>query len=242
MTKSDEAVGRAHVLVVEDDEQIKSFVGDYLEANGHRVTSTDTIEAAEASLEPGDIDLVVLDRMVQGRSGLELMDTLRGRNIPVIILTALSRERERIEGLEAGADDYVGKPFSPKELLARIQAVLRRHKSGSAPDRPVRSYRFDGWKLDMVSRKLFDPTGTRVYLRTAEVMLLQILCEHAGEVLNRETIIKLTHIQASPRSERSVDLIVSRLRRRIERDPRDPSMLLTQRTAGYFFTPKVVAE
>lgn len=231
-----------HVLVVEDDEQIRSFIRDYLEANQFRVSVAESARLADETIKADTVDLVILDRMLPDRSDLDFCRQLYAHDLPIIILTALSQESERIAGLEAGADDYLGKPFSPKELLARIYAVLRRHRHGLPLNRSVQGYRFNGWYLDLSTRKLFDPSGARVYLRAAEIALLHVFCEHAGKVLSRDEIIRRTHSAETANLERSVDLIVSRLRRRIEDDPKDPSLLLTQRSAGYVFTPEVFAQ
>jgi len=230
-----------HILVVEDDRQIRDLVAQFLELNGLTVTAvTDGIEMDKA-LKDEAVSLVVLDRMLPGEDGLSICRRLRANSdMPVILLTALSDDIERIIGLEMGADDYVGKPFNPRELLARIRAVLRRHAGDQAPSsRTVRGYRFNGWELDIQARRLLDASGARVALTSAEFDLLQVFCEQAGRVLSRDEIIDLTQGRENGSSGRSVDILVSRLRQKIEKDPRDPIMLITVRSSGYSFAPDV---
>jgi two-component system OmpR family response regulator len=143
-----------------------------------------------------------------------------------------------------GADDYLGKPFNPRELLARIRAVLRRRDDarGGAAATPKRSYKFAGWSLDGTMRRLFDPTGARVELTGAEFEMLLVFCERPGRTLSRDQIIDLTQGREAAPSERSVDILISRLRRKLERDPRDPELLQTIRSSGYLFSPEVTSE
>jgi two-component system OmpR family response regulator len=187
------------------------------------------------------ISLIVLDRMLPGEDGLSICRRLRASSdIPIIILTAQADEIERILGLEMGADDYLGKPFNPRELLARIRAVLRRRDDAlSAATGPKRSYKFAGWSLDGPMRRLYDPKGTRVELTGAEFEMLLVFCERPGRTLSRDQIIDLTQGREASPSERSVDILVSRLRRKLERDPKDPELLQTIRSSGYLFSPEV---
>ncbi|CDP50159.1 response regulator [Paradevosia shaoguanensis] len=230
-----------HILVVEDDRQIRDLVAQFLELNGLRVSVATDGREMDRILKDQSISLIVLDRMLPGEDGLTICRRLRATsNIPIILLTALSDDIERIIGLEMGADDYVGKPFNPRELLARIRAVLRRHTGEPQPaSKAVRGYAFDGWQLDIQARRLLDPTGSRVTLTSAEFDLLQVFCEQAGRVLSREEIIDLTQGRENGSSGRSVDILVSRLRQKIEKDPRDPVILLTVRSSGYSFAPDV---
>ncbi|HOV03856.1 MAG TPA: response regulator transcription factor, partial [Kaistiaceae bacterium] len=159
------------------------------------------------------------------------------------MLTARSDEIDRIVGLELGADDYIGKPFNPRELLARVRAVLRRREPVQTAERRARTvFSFAGWRLDVVRRKLFDPSGTRIALTGAEFDLLLVLCEHPGRVLSREQIVDLTQGRQTGPFERSVDVLISRLRQKIERNPRDPDFIQTVRSSGYLFAPEVVTE
>jgi len=190
------------------------------------------------------ISLIVLDRMLPGEDGLSICRRLRAASdIPIIILTAQADEIERIVGLEMGADDYLGKPFNPRELLARIRAVLRRRDDARAgPAGGKHLYRFAGWSLDGAMRRLFDPSGARVELTGAEFEMLLVFCERPGRALSRDQIIELTQGREASPSERSVDILISRLRRKLERDPRDPELLQTIRSSGYLFSPEVASE
>lgn len=230
-----------HILVVEDDRQIRDLVAQFLELNGLRVSVAIDSREMDKALKDHTISLIVLDRMLPGEDGLTICRRLRATSdIPIILLTALSDDIERIIGLEMGADDYLGKPFNPRELLARIRAVLRRRTGEAvAATKAVRGYEFNGWQLDIQARRLHDPTGARVTLTSAEFDLLQVFCEQAGRVLAREEIIDLTQGRENGSSGRSVDILVSRLRQKIEKDPRDPVMLITVRSSGYSFAPDV---
>jgi two-component system, OmpR family, response regulator len=230
-----------HVLVVEDDREISALVARYLRANDMRVSvAGDGIEM-ERFLSDCRIDLVVLDIMLPGEDGLSLCRRLRPiSEVPIIMLTARGEEVDRIIGLEMGADDYLPKPFNPRELLARIKAVLRR-----ATAEPVLSYIercifcFAGWRLDLRLRELLNPSGAKVAVTGAEFDLLQTFCERPGRVLSREQLLELTQQRAPAPNERSIDILVSRLRHKIERDPHEPEFLKTVRSGGYLFTPEV---
>ncbi len=234
-----------HILIVEDDKDIGLLVAKYLKANDMRVSIAETGRAMDRILADTRINLIVLDRMLPGEDGLSICRRLRvTSDIPIIILTAQADEVERIIGLEMGADDYLGKPFSPRELLARIRAVLRRHDDARATTTGTgkRSYKFAGWQLDGTLRRLFDPKGARVELTGAEFEVLLVFCERPGRTLSRDQIIDLTQGREAAPSERSVDILISRLRRKLERDPKDPELLQTIRSSGYLFSPEVVAE
>ena len=233
-----------HVLIVEDDRDIGQLVAKYLRANEIRVSIAENGRAMDRILQDTRISLVVLDRMLPGEDGLSICRRLRaGSDLPIIILTAQGDEVERIIGLEMGADDYLGKPFNPRELLARIRAVLRRHADAKATIGPAKkAYRFAGWSLDSTMRRLHDPQGLRVELTGAEYDLLLVFCERPGRPLSRDQIIDLTQGREAAPSERSVDILVSRLRRKLEHDPKDPEMLQTIRSSGYLFSPEVVGE
>ena len=233
-----------HILVVEDDKDIGLLVAKYLKANEMRVSIAESGRAMDRVLADTRISLIVLDRMLPGEDGLSICRRLRASSdIPIIILTAQADEVERIVGLEMGADDYLGKPFNPRELLARIRAVLRRRDDArSSAATPKRSYKFAGWSLDGTMRRLYDPKGTRVELTGAEFEVLLVFCERPGRTLSRDQIIDLTQGRDAAPSERSVDILISRLRRKLERDPKDPELLQTIRSSGYLFSPEVTSE
>src|SRR6185437_14352250 len=233
-----------HILIVEDDKDIGLLVAKYLKANEMRVSIAENGRAMDRILGDTRISLIVLDRMLPGEDGLSICRRLRAASdIPIIILTAQADEIERIVGLEMGADDYLGKPFNPRELLARIRAVLRRRDDARAgPAGGKHLYRFAGWSLDGAMRRLFDPSGARVELTGAEFEMLLVFCERPGRALSRDQIIELTQGREASPSERSVDILISRLRRKLERDPRDPELLQTIRSSGYLFSPEVASE
>ncbi len=235
--------GSPHILVVEDDAEISRLVGRYLRTNDFHVSIAADGRNVDRLLEDNRVDLVVLDLMLPGEDGLTLCRRLRTRSsVPVIILTAKAEEIDRIVGLEMGADDYVAKPFNPRELLARIRAVLRRVKAADPLiDRRARALIFRGWRLDCVLRELRDPNGTRIVLTGAEFCLLQVLCERPGRVLSRDQLLDLTQGRTAGSLERSIDVLVSRLRRKIERDQHDPEIIKTVRSGGYLFAPAVEA-
>jgi two-component system OmpR family response regulator len=233
-----------HILIVEDDREIGHLIAKYLKSNEMRVSLAENARAMDRILADTRVSLIVLDRMLPGEDGLSICRRLRASSdIPIIILTAQADEIERILGLEMGADDYLGKPFNPRELLARIRAVLRRRDEAlTVAAGPKRSYKFAGWSLDGPMRRLYDPQGTRVELTGAEFEMLLVFCERPGRTLSRDQIIDLTQGREASPSERSVDILVSRLRRKLERDPRDPELLQTIRSSGYLFSPEVTSE
>ncbi len=231
-----------HILVVEDDRDISALIARYLRANACRVSLAGSGRDVDRMLDQSQINLIVLDLMLPGEDGLSVCQRLRTRSqVPIIMLTAKGDEVDRILGLEMGADDYLAKPFNPRELLARIRAVLRRATmtalapiAGSA-----RVLGFLGWTLDRVLRELRNPQGTRVALTDAEFGLLQTFCERPGRIMSRDQLIELTQGRSAGAFERSIDILVSRLRRKIERDPQDPYIIKTVRAGGYLFTPTV---
>ncbi len=180
-----------------------------------------------------------MDIMLPGEDGLSLCRRLRATSaVPIIMLTALGHETDRIVGLEMGADDYLGKPFNPRELLARLRAVLRRSRVGPAASNRDLIFEFEGWRLHPGLRQLRAPDGARIQLTSMEFDLLVIFCQHPRQVLSRDTLQDMTLGHAA--LGRGIDIQVSRIRKKIERDPRDPVMLLTVRAGGYFFAPTVV--
>jgi two-component system OmpR family response regulator len=230
-----------HILLVEDDKGISALVARYLQENELRVSAARDGREMDRILRDARIDLIVLDLMLPGEDGLAICRRLRGSSkIPIIILTARGEDIDRIVGLEMGADDYMAKPFNPRELLARIRAVLRRGNAAGEPvQRGGKAFRFNGWHLDIVMRRLTNPDGVRVGLTGAEIELLQCFCERPGRVLSRDQLLDLTRGRAAGPEERSVDILVSRLRQKIERNPRDPDLIKTIRSSGYLFTPEV---
>jgi two-component system, OmpR family, response regulator len=233
-----------HVLVVEDDRQISRLVARYLVANDYRVSIAADGREMERALDCGRIDLIVLDLMLPGEDGLSLCRRLReSSQIPIVVLTAKGEDVDRIVGLEMGADDYLTKPFNPRELLARIRAVMRRVAVvvEESPGRAARVFSFLGWQLDCAMRALTNPEGTQIAITGAEFDLLQVMCERHGRVLSRHQLLDLTQGRNPGPFERSVDILVSRLRRKIEADPHRPDIIRTVRPVGYLFTPTVEA-
>jgi two-component system OmpR family response regulator len=232
-----------HILFVEDDADIRTLVADFLTGNGYRMSVARDSREFDRTLEISRIDLVILDIMLPKEDGLSLCRRLRAASdIPIIMLTARGSEIDRVVGLEMGADDYLTKPFSTHELLARIRALLRRANLGRAPreHRPA-SLCFSGWKLELGARRLQSADGAAVPLTGGEFELLVALCEHPRRVLTREQLIDLTRGRGASLFDRSIDIQVSRLRRKIEENPREPALIQTVRAGGYIFAAEVVA-
>lgn len=233
-----------HILIVDDDKEIRQLLRDFLLDHGYRVDVAADGRAMEKLLEVGRFNLIVLDLMLPGEDGLALCRRLRANSaLPVIMLTALSEETDRIIGLEMGADDYVVKPFSPRELLARIKAVLRRSQGGLPhADNSAHVLRFDGWRLDLTRREVHTPEGVLLPLSAGEFDLLAAFAEHPQRVLTRDQLLDLTKGRAAGAFDRSIDVQLSRLRRKIEDDPNDPTLIKTVRGGGYLFAPSVARE
>ena len=229
-----------HVLVVDDDGEIRKLLGEYLQRNGFRVSlATDGREMRRA-LETSRPDLIVLDLMLPGDSGLTLCRDLRvASSLPVIMLTARGQEVDRIVGLEMGADDYLAKPFSPRELLARIRSILRRTRGLSPVRGEARRVRFAGWTLDLAARQLVAPDGVIVALSGREFRLLSAFVEHPNRVLDRNQLMDLTVGRDGAPLDRSIDVQVSRLRERLRDDGRDPRIIKTVRSEGYILAATV---
>ena len=225
-----------HILIVDDDAEIRSLLGTYLRRNGLTTTAVGDGKAMWRALDAGHVDLIVLDLMLPGDDGLTLCRDLRARSdLPVIMLTARGDETDRIVGLEMGADDYLPKPFSARELLARIKVILRRVRSlppNLVPD-DSRELLFAGWRLDTVQRHLLSPQGAVVALSGAEFRLLRIFLAHPNRVLNRVQLVDLTQGREADPLDRSIDVQVSRLRHRLGDDPKDPRLIKTVRGEGY---------
>jgi len=233
-----------HILIVDDDREIRSLLSDYLQKSEYRVSAVADGRGMWNVLDGGRVDLVILDVMLPGEDGFVLCRTLRSRgNWPVIMLTAKGEDTDRIVGLELGADDYLAKPFNPRELLARIKSVLRRHRS--VPDNlqpeASRALRFAGWTLDLSSRNLISPDQVVVALSGAEFRLLRVFLSYPNRVLSRDQLMDLTVGREADPLDRSIDVQVSRLRQRLQDDAREPSIIKTVRGEGYVLAASVEA-
>lgn len=225
-----------HILVVDDDREIRTLLSDYLAKNGFRTSAAADGAAMRHILEKMHIDLVVLDVMMPGDDGLKLCRELRaGSQIPVIMLTALGEEVDRIVGLEVGADDYLPKPFSPRELLGRIKAVLRRtaHRPRDPDPATVRAYTFADWRLDLTSRTLTHGDGSTVALSGAEFRLLAVLLAQGNRVVARTQLMELLRGRELEPFDRSIDVRISRLRQTLRDDARAPRIVKTVYGEGY---------
>ncbi len=232
---------RPHLLLVDDEASIRDPLGKYLERQGFRITDAADASTARSAMLSYDIDLVLLDIMMPGEDGLSLCRHISANDgPPVILLTAKSEETDRIIGLEIGADDYVVKPFSPRELVARVKVVLRRVSSGAPkPERMGESYYFAGWTLNTAEQSLHDPEGVLVPLSSGEQRMLEVLVARAGQVLTRDQLLDLTRGREGGPFDRAIDNQVSRLRRKIESDAKDPQHIKTIWGGGYRFSTEV---
>jgi two-component system, OmpR family, response regulator len=230
------------ILIVEDDAVIAEMVKDNLCEQGMIAEVAANGSAMDAKMRIRDFDLVVLDVMLPGEDGFSICRRLRRNgDIPILMLTSVSSDIDRVVGLEIGADDYVTKPFVLRELTARIKGLLRRSKRvGQQPENPKGgTLRFDGWRVDTIRRQVHDPSSARVAMTTHEFDLLLAFCQNPGRVLTREQLLAVTHAGLAGPVERSVDVHISRLRQKIEADPRNPTLVTTVRLGGYMFTSKV---
>jgi two-component system OmpR family response regulator len=239
-TQSHAAEPAGTILIVEDDRDIAGMLAETLAQASFAAVTVGSGAEMDRARRREPFDLIVLDVMLPGEDGFSICRRLRAEaRIPIIMLTALGADVDRIVGLEFGADDYVTKPFNSRELLARIKGLLRRAAYGSErPDR-LGPMTFAGWRIDPVARTLVDPAGSQVFMTTAEFDLLVALCLNAGQVLTREQLLGLTHAGVAGPVERSVDVHVSRIRQKIEPNPKDPAFIKTVRLGGYLFTPMV---
>lgn len=235
-----------HIVVVDDHKDIRELVTRYLGEHGYRVSAADSARTFLKLLETSAPDLLVLDIMMPGSDGLALCRELQATNraLPIIFLTAMAEDTDRIIGLEMGGDDYLTKPFNPRELLARIKAVLRRARSLPAQRGAVQAkrIRFDDKVLDTGRREVSGPDGVAVVLSTAEFRLLHVFLAHPGLVLSRDQLLDLTSGRAADVWDRSIDNQVSRLRRKIETDPKRPELIKTSWGGGYQLVAEVMFE
>lgn len=240
-SRSAETEMGGRVLLVEDDSAIQAMLAEALRESGFSVGIAASGADMDRALAKDKADLVLLDVMLPGEDGRSICARLRAASpdLPIIIVTALGDDIDRILGLEIGADDYVSKPFNTRELIARIRALLRRarvHGAGRPRPGPLQ---FAGWLIHPTERKLVSPQGALVTTTSAEFDLLLAFCTHAGEVLSRDQLLDLTHGGVAGPVERSVDVHVSRIRQKIEPNPLEPSFIKTIRLGGYIFTPEV---
>jgi len=231
-----------HILIVDDQREICDLVQEYLSNEGYRVSTAHDGAGMRRVMAQDAVDLVILDLMLPGEDGLSLARSLRDESsVGIIILTGRGETVDRIIGLEMGADDYLPKPFHLRELLARVKSVLRRASSRSAERQAVPRSRgwFAGWNLDLSSRELLSPLGEEVRLTTGEFDLLAAFVNNANQVLTRDKLLDLARNREAGPFDRTIDVQVGRLRRKLEDDPQKPTMIKTVRGSGYIFTPAV---
>lgn len=232
------------LLVVDDDREIRHLIEEYLTQAGYRVSTAADGKAMRRLMEQHRYDLVVLDLMLPGEDGLSLCRDLRSRsNLPILMLTARGAEIDRIVGLEMGADDYLPKPFNPRELLARIRSILRRAQAlppNLVPEE-VAVFRFAAWTLEVASRNVTAPDGLVVPLSGAEFRLLRVLLEHPHRVFSRDQLLELTNGREAILFDRSIDVLVGRLRKRLRDDGKEPALIKTVRGEGYVLAANVEA-
>jgi two-component system OmpR family response regulator len=235
----------SRILIVDDDREISTLLAEYLEKNGYRTSTAGDGKGMWKALDDHRIDLIVLDLNLPGDDGLTLCRNLRARSsIPVIMLTARGEPVDRILGLEMGADDYVPKPFEPRELFARIRSVLRRTQAAPAlsPAAEAQMVHFAGWTMDTTARHLVNPQGVVVALSGAEYRLLKIFLDHANRVLSRDQLLNMTAGRDADPFDRSIDLQISRLRQKLGEDARSPQIIKTVRNEGYVLATVVTRE
>jgi two-component system, OmpR family, response regulator len=233
----------AHILVIDDDPQIRALLKEYFEENLLRVSVASNGEEMSKVLNDEAVDLVVLDLRLAGEDGMSIARSLRDQSsIPIVMLTGVRDEADRVMGLELGADDYVTKPFSPRELLARIRTVLRRTKStslGAAREREIRAYRFGRFELNLRTRRLNQLDGGHIVLTNGEFNLLAALLAAPERILTRDQLLEASRVYDNEVYDRAIDIQVLRLRRKIEPNPSQPKFIVTERGAGYMFCAPV---
>ncbi|MDR7379497.1 DNA-binding response OmpR family regulator [Rhodoferax ferrireducens] len=232
-----------HILVIDDDPSIRELVVEYLGNNDLRVSAGGSGRELFELVDREAIDLVLLDLKLPGEDGMQLARTLRERAaVPIIFLTGRNEEADRVMGLELGADDYVTKPFSPRELLARVRAVLRRYQvQATLPERDNsrRAFRFSGWELNLRTRRLVSPTGESVELSNGEFSLLGAMCRAPRRVLSRDQLLSMSRLHEAEVYDRTIDVQIRRLRLKVEVDSANPALILTERGAGYLLASEV---
>lgn len=231
------------IVLVEDDPHLRTLTTRALQENGYTVRPASTAPEMWLAIDQGPVDLVVLDIMLPGTSGIDLCRAIRQKSdVPIIFVSAKGSETDRVVGLELGADDYIAKPFGTRELLARVRAVLRRGGvERQATPRDNGMLRFDGWTVNLPRRELLSPTGALVDLTGAEFDLLVTLCDHSGRVIARERLIELSRTRLGDSSDRSIDVLVSRLRRKLSSTGVD-APIATVRGIGYMFSAPVTRD
>lgn len=235
----------SHILVVDDDREIRTLLAEYLDANGFRTLTATNGADMRKVLDESRVDLIVLDLTLPGEDGLTLCRNLRAQsNVPVIMLTARGEPLDRILGLEMGADDYLAKPFEPRELFARIRSVLRRTQAlPPSMMRPeAKTMHFSGWTLDLTARHLLNQEGVVVALSGAEFRMLKVFLDHPNRILNRDQLLELTQGREADPFDRSVDIQISRLRQKLGDDARTPTIIKTIRNEGYVLATTVTLE
>jgi two-component system OmpR family response regulator len=231
-----------HILVVDDDPQIRALLEEYLAESGLRVSTAATGKEMQRILTDAAIDLVVLDLRLAGEDGMAIARSLREQSaIPIVMLTGVREEADRVMGLELGADDYLTKPFSPRELLARIRTVLRRTRSAvpGPARREIRAYRFGEFELNLRTRRLKPRDGGHIALTNGEFNLLAALLSAPERILTRDQLLEASRVYDNEVYDRAIDIQVLRLRRKIERDPAQPKFIVTERGVGYIFRSPV---
>jgi DNA-binding response OmpR family regulator len=237
-------MSQPHILVVDDDQAMRELLAEYLGENQLLVTTAAGSAEMRSALTEQTIDLIVLDLRLGTEDGMLLARKLREESaVPIIIVTGKQDDADRVMGLELGADDYITKPFNTRELLARVRAVLRRYQTAAdtlpARDERRRAYRFEGWELNLRTRRLIGPERQRIELTNGEFSLLQAFCAAPQRVLTRDQLLDLSRLNSAEVFDRSIDVQILRLRRKIERDPTQPQYIKTQRGAGYIFNAPV---
>jgi len=228
------------ILIVDDDAQIRQLLRDYLSGFAMSVVAVADGKAMAEALIKGSFDLIILDLMLPGEDGLSLCRNLRAKSdIPVLMLTARGEAMDRIIGLEVGADDYIVKPFEPRELVARIQTILRRARGNGENSKEQKEAVFMGWRLNFILRQLVSPEELVIPLSNAEFRLLAVLIEHPNRVLTRDFLLDVARGRNMDVFDRSIDILISRVRQKLNDDPRTPSMIKTVRGEGYLFDVKV---
>ncbi|MDF1757600.1 MAG: response regulator transcription factor [Legionellaceae bacterium] len=238
------SIKKRHILVIDDDKEIASLISTYLIERGYRVTTAYNGMQWRALLRENNFNLIILDIMLPGENGLSLCKMIRqDHDMPIIMLSAANSPEDRIVGLELGADDYMNKPFLLRELLARVQSQIRRYEGGLSLNNkrltPLQMISFAGWRLDRTTHCLIDTDEISIYLSPKEYNVLLVFLENPNRILSRTQLMDLLYDKACSPFDRSIDVLIGRLRKKIEPDPKNPTLLLTIRGGGYKLTTKV---